>query len=469
MYFINYYMRVYGVFFIIIMMLIYTITSQIKLHIYQNSLITDDSKDFVSETVRIDTKNIVTDSELIIEDRDEDTDIFSLESEVTTDEFKSPDSVPGSLVDQEKTQYYTIKSGDTLDSILRKSGMEKSDIMHLASKLKPHFNPKRLRIGQEISVYYSSEAISKVRINLSSAKHIMIAFMDGNIEVQNVESKLIPYIAKKRIVVYSDTNFMDQAREEGVPESIISSLITALSYQVNFKKDIIPGSSFEILYEKVYTDDGMLVGSSNVIYANAQIKNKVFDIYRYDGSTGGNFYYKNGNSVAKSLLKAPITRARISGTYGMRQHPTLKYRRLHKGVDYAAVSGTPIHAAGDGVIESMGYSRSFGNVIRVKHNDKFTTIYAHAKRFAKGMHRHRKVKQGEVIAYVGSTGVSTGPHLHYEVRENGKAVNPLRISQPMENTLKGVELKKFSSHIDNIHKMLPSVTYDQEIPRNQLL
>ena len=476
---------------VVVMMLLYIVGAQFKIHTYQDQDYLSPESTFVPDTVRIDTKEIATDSELIVEDR-EGSDILFLDSEVVesdpvedstlakpiSDSYAGTQSVQSSVSSsastssalQEKDNYYTVKSGDTLENILRKAGMDKSVIANLVTKLKPHFNPKRLKIGQEISVSYAEgDVISKVKINLSSAKYVMVSLLDNNIEVKNVELGLVPYVARKRIVIHDDTNFMTRAREIGVPESIISSLVSALSYQINFKKDIAPGSVFDILYEKVYTDEGALVGSSKVIYVNAQIKNKIMDVYRYDANLVTNFYYKNGNSIVRSLLKAPIANARISSMYGMRHHPVLKYKRMHKGVDFAAVSGTPIRAAGDGVIESIGYNRSYGNVVRIKHNDKFTTIYAHAKAFAKGMRRHHKVKQGEIIAYVGSTGLAKGAHLHYEVRENGKAVNPLKIKQPIENRLKGAELKQFSQHVDNIHKMLPNIEYDHEMPRNQLL
>ena len=229
---------------------------------------------------------------------------------------------------------------------------------------------------------------------------------------------------------------------------LLNHLIRAYSGNVDFQRDIRKGDEIDVLYESKETENGEFAKLGNVLYANLTIGGKQKAIYRHKKKNGRvGYYYKNGKSVRKGLMRHPITGVRISSGYGMRRHPISKRRKMHTGIDYAAPTGTPIRAASDGVLTYVGRKGGYGKYISIKHNSRLSTAYAHMSRYAKGMKNGKRVKQGQIIGYVGSTGHSTGPHLHYEVRVNGKHVNPRSAKLPMDDSLTGKELQRFKANI----------------------
>ena len=240
-------------------------------------------------------------------------------------------------------------------------------------------------------------------------------------------------------------------------------MINLYSYDVDFQRDIKIGDKFEILVESFYTQDGKKVRDGDILFSSLSLRkrSKPIDIYMHkiDGNT--KYYNSKGSSNRKTLLRTPINGARVSSSYGMRRHPVLGYSKMHKGIDFAAARGTPILAAGDGKITYYGRRGGYGNFVRIKHTKEYSTAYAHASRFVKRLRRGSKVKQGQVIAYVGTTGRSTGPHLHFELLKRGKAVNPSKVKATSGSRLRGKKLKFFKETKSRINK------YRQNIP-NQI-
>jgi murein DD-endopeptidase MepM/ murein hydrolase activator NlpD len=244
-----------------------------------------------------------------------------------------------------------------------------------------------------------------------------------------------------------DNNLSTAARDAGLPMRVLVEMIRIFSFDVDFQRELQPGDSFEVLYEALFEDDGSLAKTDGVLYASLTLSGERLDMYNFTPQSGhDDFFDRKGQSVRKTLMRTPIDGARLSSRFGMRKHPVLGYSRQHKGVDFAAPRGTPIYAAGDGVIESAGRNGGYGKYLRIRHNSTYKTAYAHMTRIAKGMRRGKRVRQGQIIGYVGSTGRSTGPHLHYEVLRGGRQVNPLKIKLPSGEKLKAADLASFERH-----------------------
>ena len=215
-------------------------------------------------------------------------------------------------------------------------------------------------------------------------------------------------------------------------------------FEIDFQRDIRKNDIFQIVYDKYVDDDGELQKNGEIIYAYMKNKGREIALYRFEDQKGITGYYQtNGKSIEKALMKTPINGARLSSTYGMRKHPILGYNKMHRGTDFAAPKGTPIMASGSGIIEMAKWNGAYGKYIRIRHNSKYKTAYAHLNGYARGIKRGVKVRQGQIIGYVGSTGRSTGPHLHYEVLVNGKRRNSQRLKLPSGRTLKGEDREKF--------------------------
>jgi len=237
---------------------------------------------------------------------------------------------------------------------------------------------------------------------------------------------------------------MDRA---GVAPEIIAELIMIYSFDVDFQREIRQGDAFELFYEQYLDETGAVAKHGDILFGNLTLRGKPLNLYRYVTSDDDkiDYYNEHGHSVRKALLRTPIDGARLTSRFGKRRHPVLGYTKMHKGIDFGARRGTPIRAAGDGVVERASRYGSFGNYALIRHSSEFKTAYAHMKGFARGMKKGAKVKQGQIIGYVGTTGRSTGPHLHYEVLKNGKHVNPLSLKLPSGRRLEGEELKTFQT------------------------
>jgi murein DD-endopeptidase MepM/ murein hydrolase activator NlpD len=229
-----------------------------------------------------------------------------------------------------------------------------------------------------------------------------------------------------------------------LPPTVLARLIRVFSFDVDFQRDVQPDDSFDLMFERHYDDSGTPVAEGNILIAEMVLSGKRIRLYRHRTRDGDTDYYdEKGHSVRKALVLTPIDGARISSGFGRRRHPILGYTKMHRGIDFAAPRGTPVYAAGHGTVEAAGRNGGYGKYVRIRHKGSYKTAYAHLRGFARGVSRGRRVRQGQTIGYVGSTGRSTGPHLHYEILRNGRQMNPKRLNLPSGRKLAGVELKRF--------------------------
>ena len=255
--------------------------------------------------------------------------------------------------------------------------------------------------------------------------------------ITNLQKKMV---LKEGVIKYS---LYKSATKENINPNIIIEFARLYGFQVDFQRDIRKNDSFQLVYEIFVDETGKIFETGNIIYANLILRGQNNQLYYFPKKNFDGHYDENGKSIKKALMKTPINGARLSSSFGMRKHPILGYNKMHRGTDFAAPSGTPIMASGTGVVTRARWCGGGGNCVKIRHNSTYETIYAHMKAFAKGIKEGRKVKQGQIIGYVGSTGLSTGPHLHYEVIVNGKKVNSQKLKLPSGKILKGEARKEF--------------------------
>ena len=340
---------------------------------------------------------------------------------------------------------YIIKNNDTVEKILRKFKVNNNDIKDISIKLKQ----------KKLASIYPGRKLNLIIKKLEDGSNTIVNFIypvnnTTSIEIRKSQNNYIInenilQLYKKEVVVKNiiKTNLYSAAVELGVEPNIIVEFARIFGFEVDFQRDIRNGDWFEILYEKFEDDNGKVRDTGKIIYASMYVNGEEINLYNFKYNNEEEYYDIKGKSITKSLMKTPINGARLSSSFGMRKHPILGYNKMHRGTDFAAPSGTPIMASGSGTVTRARWCGGGGNCVKIKHNSTYETIYAHMKAFAKGIKEGRKVRQGQIIGYVGSTGLSTGPHLHYEVLVNGKKVNSQKLKLPSGKTLKGEERKQF--------------------------
>jgi murein DD-endopeptidase MepM/ murein hydrolase activator NlpD len=350
-----------------------------------------------------------------------------------------------------------IQSGDTLSQLLSKQGVGYEDVHSILIALRKVYDPNDITKGQRVTLEFDKSKerlIQLLRLRISDTKDIVVKRINGELFLGSEENKPVDLrLMKAKGIIKS--SFYGAMEDAGVPAALIMKLIKLSSYDIDFQREVRKGNRFTVLFEQNYNSDDEVVGKGDIVYAKMVLKHKQIEMYRYETPDGIKAYYDgSGYTVQKSLLRTPVDGARISSGYGMRKHPVLGYSKMHKGMDFAAPIGTPVYAAGNGVITSLGRRGSYGKYIRIDHGNGYATAYAHLHRFAKGKRRTSRVKQGEVIGYVGRTGRVTGPHLHYELLKNGRHVNPTSIKTTPGNQLKSLEYGVFQSYKRKIHKLI---------------
>jgi murein DD-endopeptidase MepM/ murein hydrolase activator NlpD len=344
----------------------------------------------------------------------------------------------------------TVESGETMIQLLLKAGIDRDEANAAINAMGNLYEPRRLKAGQEIRVSFAPSLAEESRgrlmgilVNESVERDVQVTRApDGGFTASEVTRPLTVGVERHAGVIRS--SLYDAGGEAGVPLPVMAEMIRAMSYDVDFQRDIQPGDSFELIFEQYRDKDGRPAKTGAILYAGLTLGGKPHDFYGFTTSDGrSDFFNGNGDSVRKALLRTPVDGFRVSSGFGMRRHPILGYSKFHKGIDFAAPTGTPIYAAGDGVVQEVGPKSTFGNYVRIKHNGTYGTAYAHLSRFASGMKVGRRVRQGEVIGYVGSTGLSTGAHLHYEVLVADKQINPLSVKLPTGEKLAGEEKQRF--------------------------
>ena len=340
---------------------------------------------------------------------------------------------------------YVIKNNDTMEKILKNFNIKNSDIKSISAKLKEK-KFSNIYSGRKLSLIYK-----KLENNSNTVVNLVYPVNNiSSIEIRKVQNSFIIkenilQLYKKEVVIKNiiKNNLYSSAVDAGVEPNIIVEFARIYGFEVDFQRDIRKGDWFEILYEKFIDDNNKIRDTGKIIYASMFVNGEEINLYNFKDSDGDEYYNIKGKSITKSLMKTPINGARLSSSFGMRKHPILGYNKMHKGTDFAAPSGTPIMASGSGTVTRARWCGGGGNCVKIKHNSTYETIYAHMKNFAKGIREGKKVRQGQIIGYVGSTGMSTGPHLHYEVIVNGKKVNSQRLKLPSGKTLKGENREKF--------------------------
>ncbi|MGB0934933.1 MAG: peptidoglycan DD-metalloendopeptidase family protein [Alphaproteobacteria bacterium] len=368
---------------------------------------------------------------------------------------------------QEETQQTThivVGPGDTFGKILALQGLSAKQVHNLVKSLRKVYKPRQLRPGHELDLVMSRDdegrfrVFDELRIRPSLDKEVMV-IRDENDDFQASE-RLVKLDAVTRwMEAPIDGSLYEVAYRKGVPGAIIQDLISVFSYDVDFQRSIKKGDSFGLMYTILRDPQSGRERPGHLLYGMMKLAGKPLEVFRFAPKNGDVGYYNaKGESVKKGLLRTPVDGARLSGRFGMRKkHPVLGYSKMHRGVDFAARTGTPIKASGDGTIERIGRFSSFGNYIRIRHNSEYKTAYAHLSRYAKGLRKGSKVKQGQVIGYVGSTGRATGPHLHYEVHRFSKQINPLSVKMISSTKLKGKKLKEFQLAITNTNRQYASL------------
>ena len=345
------------------------------------------------------------------------------------------------------TIHYVSKTGDTYQSIINKLNINKKEKKILLENILEEKSLKILKINQKFTFKFDDLSKKKIiEFKIETDKKNEILFSKINDQDKFI-SKQIEKNFKKN-VVYKETVITDSlynsAINLGIKPNVIIEFARLYGFQVDFQRDIWKNDSFQIIYEEFVNENDKVIDTGEIIFASLNLQNTDLRLYKYEFKKNKVDYFdENGKSIRKTLMKTPINGARLSSSYGKRKHPILGYTKMHTGTDFAAPTGTPIMASGDGKVTKAGWCGGGGNCVKIKHNSTYQTVYAHMSKFGRGIKKGARVKQGQIIGYVGSTGLSTGPHLHYEVIENGKKINSQKLKLPSGKILKGEERKQF--------------------------
>tara|TARA_B100000427_G_scaffold80072_1_gene65341 strand:- start:1125 stop:2426 length:1302 start_codon:yes stop_codon:yes gene_type:complete len=355
------------------------------------------------------------------------------------------------LTDELSSRYdyinYTVKEGDTFESIFKKLKLPKKEKKIFLDSVGKEKQLKVLKLNQNINFKIDKKdnvIILEFKVELDN-KNEIIFFRSADKKKfisKTIEKHLEKIISYKEAIIKN--SLYNTALNIGIKPNIIIDFARLYGFQVDFQRDIWKNDSFQIIYEEFKNQAGEVVETGDIIYANLNLQNNDLQLYRYEFKKNKIDYFdESGKSIRKTLMKTPINGARLSSSFGKRKHPILGFTKMHTGTDFAAPKGTPIMASGDGVVVRARWCGGGGNCIKIKHNSTYQTVYAHLSKFGRGIKKGKRVKQGQIIGYVGSTGLSTGPHLHYEVIENGRKINSQKLKLPSGKILKGNDRKLF--------------------------
>lgn len=354
----------------------------------------------------------------------------------------------------------TISAGDALGKVMQKEGVGGEEVHEIIQAMDEHFDPRDLKAGQDIHMHFEPHAetagyqLTDMKIVLNPLKTLVVSRQGQGFESALEEKEVKEVITAQKAVI--KTSLYGSAAKAGIPQEIVANAIRIYSQNIDFQRDVHAGDSLEVMYSSYATEDGYVAKNGEIQYAKLTLAGRDIPLYRYESADGVVDYYgPDGQSTKKTLMKTPINGARISSGFGMRRHPVLGYSKMHKGADFAAPTGTPIYASGDGVITKAGRFGAYGNYVRIRHRSDLDTAYAHMSKIK--VKNGQRVKQGDVIGYVGTTGRSTGPHLHYEVLVSNKQVNPRSVNLPVGQALAGADLKKFKSLVKDVNNQYAAV------------
>ncbi|MCW2242641.1 M23 family metallopeptidase [Azospirillum canadense] len=368
-------------------------------------------------------------------------------------------------------QVLSVGNGDTLMDMLTGADVPADEATNAIAALRKVYDPRKLQVGQRVTVLFEPRrGGSKRFVGLEFVPDVVRSVSvsrkgDSDFTSNEVEKTVTRQPVAAQAVIRS--SLFEAGSAANVPVSVMMALIKDYSYDIDFQRDLQPGDRFEVLYERLVTADGKVAGEGDILYAALVLSGEEFPIFRHKSRDGRiDYYNREGESIRRALLRTPIDGARITSGFGMRHHPILGFSKMHKGMDFGAPTGTPIFAAGSGVVEEVGPHGGYGNYIRIRHNTQISTAYAHLSRIAKSTKRGARIDQGDVIGYVGTTGRSTGPHLHYEVLKAGQQVNPKSVDLPTGEKLEGRELQAFEQTVRSVEKSFEQARSGMQLARN---
>ena len=360
---------------------------------------------------------------------------------------KTLNTLTSNLKPRYVTKIYIVQKGDTFENIIGSVNLPAQEKKKFYKIIKKQNEIKSLKQNQKVYFKLDTKDTIKIlefKLEVDKKKDLVLLRVNNK---KDFISKIIEKNLTKVIVFKEgriDSSLYNTATELGIKPNTIIEFARLYGFQVDFQRDIWKGDSFQIIYEQFENEDGSLIESGDIIYSNLNIQGNDLNLYKFIlGNKEIDYFDENGRSMRKTLMKTPINGARLSSPFGKRKHPILGFTKMHTGTDFAAPTGTPIMASGDGVVTRAQWCGGGGNCVKIKHNSTYQTVYAHMSKFGRGIKKGVKVRQGQIIGYVGSTGLSTGPHLHYEVIENGKKINSQKLRLPSGKTLKGEQRNRF--------------------------
>lgn len=350
-----------------------------------------------------------------------------------------------------------VEKGQTFSQILDSFNIANNRKFEIINEINSIFNLRGLKINQKIFFFINdNEIVKQIIIELDFKKNLVVD-LRSKINIEIIELKTYTDIESKEFNIKN--SLYSDGIDNKIPNVILIKLIQLFSFDLDFQRDIRENTQVSISYQKISIDNKINYELGDIEYAKISIKNNNLEYFKFLTDDGFiDYFNREGKNVKKSILKTPLDGAKLSSNFGMRKHPISGFNKMHKGIDFAAPKGTPIYAGGNGVVEVAGVNGGYGKYIRIRHNNEYKTAYAHLNSFKKGIRKGVRVNQGEIIGYVGSTGKSTGPHLHYEIIYQNKQINPLTLKLPSGKILKGDELNKFkknykmilANHLNNL-------------------
>ena len=364
-------------------------------------------------------------------------------------------------------QSIVLRRGDTLSNVLERAGLPPTIINNVVQAVHSIYNPKNLHAGQEVELAYdpirTDDDMAPAHLAFEAAPGHRVTVerqADGGYEAKEIIATTRHDVTHADGVITS--SLFEAAESQRLPADVLAAFVKMFSYDVDFQRDLQKGDRFEVMYDREVTAEGQSIRNGAIRYASLVLSGNPIRLYAFrtpDGSV--DYYNEKGEGVRKALLRTPVNGATITSSFGMRKHPILGYSIMHRGVDFGVPSGTPIMAAGDGVIEKRERSATYGNYIRIRHNSGYATAYAHMSRFGANMANGQRVRQGEIIGYVGMTGRATGPHLHFEMFRDKQQVNPINVKFPAAMKLEGALLTQFRNARDKMVQEYASVSAPQ--------
>lgn len=387
---------------------------------------------------------------------------------IETSEDKAEDASIPVTATEPTERAIRVGSGDTIIDLLLASGVPRAEAHDAVAALRKHFNPRQLKSGQELVVKFGpgdggGDRLERMIVPVTFRQDVAVERVgDGGFVANTIDRPVKEQAAYAGAPI--ESSLYETGIAQNVPAAMMAEMIRLYSYDVDFQRDVKEGDSFELLYQQYVNEQGQLLHAETIRYAELVLSGKRIRLFRFTPRDGEVEYFnEKGESVKKALLRTPVDGARISSKFGSRLHPILGYTTMHRGIDFAVPGGTPIMAAGSGTIEFAGENSGYGRYVRIKHTGVFSTAYAHMSGYAKGLRKGAKVRQGQVIGYVGASGLATGPHLHYELLSGGSQINPLSVKMPSGQKLEGKDLARFRETVTTIERELKALPPERRV------